>query len=220
MKKHLQQPTSSYADYSIASTDDEDIGKDFGSFINAPLSKGGHFIFKSEKDWSSVDFSSEYSEFFTLNLNTLSAALDSIPFNEYIDVNDGYFTSDQLTSIYNKAEECKATYNCILNIVKTSSSSDTIYMENKMNKNAGTEQLESLRETKSLSEDCFNNLEDDVDVLLSLDEPIQKNLPKITQTFSIPTMSMYFSNNSKPKSKDVPTKSLDLEKWLDSVLDD
>lgn len=74
------------------STDDKDVGKDFGSLVNMPLSKGGHFVFKSEKDWSAVDFSSEYSEFFTLNLNTLSVALNSIPFNEYVDVDDRYFT--------------------------------------------------------------------------------------------------------------------------------
>lgn len=90
--KNNLQPSLSYADCATASTDDVDIGKDFGSLINVPLSKGGHFVFKSEKDWSPVDLSSEYSEFFTLNINTLSTALDNIPFNEYVDVDDRYFT--------------------------------------------------------------------------------------------------------------------------------
>lgn len=90
VNKNLQQPASD--PLHPPSTDDKDIGKDFGSLINMPLSKGGHFVFKSEKDWSIADFSSEYSEFFTLNLNTLSVALDSIPFNEYVDVNERYFT--------------------------------------------------------------------------------------------------------------------------------
>ncbi|EFN73343.1 hypothetical protein EAG_08512, partial [Camponotus floridanus] len=49
----------------------------------------GHFVFKSEKAWS-VD-SSQYSEFFTLNLKTLSVTIDCIPFNEYINVNNRYF---------------------------------------------------------------------------------------------------------------------------------
>ncbi|EFN73344.1 hypothetical protein EAG_08513 [Camponotus floridanus] len=68
---------------------DEDVGKDFDTLINAPLSKNGHFVFKSEKAWS-VD-SSQYSEFFTLNLKTLSVTIDCIPFNEYINVNNRYF---------------------------------------------------------------------------------------------------------------------------------
>ncbi|XP_014480663.1 PREDICTED: uncharacterized protein LOC106747550 [Dinoponera quadriceps] len=219
VKKNLQQPSSSYADYATELTDDEDVGKDFGSLIDAPLSKGGYFVFKSEKDWSPVDFSSEYSEFFTLNLNTLSHALDSIPFNEYVDVEDRYFTSDQLTSICNKADESKAAYNCILNIAKTSSSSNTVLTENEMNEDTSTERLESLENTRSLLKDQ-NNLEDDIDFLLSLDEPVEKNLLKITQTFSIPSASMCSNNDSKPKSKNIPAKPLDLEKWLDSVLDD
>jgi uncharacterized membrane protein YpjA len=88
-RKRLQQPPSSFADYMEEPTD-EDIGKDFRTLMNAPLSKGGHFIFKSEKNWA-ID-SSQYSEFFTLNLKALSAAINCIPYNEYIDVNDKYFT--------------------------------------------------------------------------------------------------------------------------------
>jgi len=92
-RRKLQQPPLSFADYTEEPTN-EDVGKDFRTLINAPLSKGGHFIFKSEKNWS-ID-SSQYSEFFTLNLKTLSAAINCIPYNEYIDVNDKYFTVSRL----------------------------------------------------------------------------------------------------------------------------
>lgn len=88
-KKKLQQPAASFADCTKLS-ENEDLGKDFATLANAPLSKGGHFVFKSEKTWS-VD-PTHFSEFFTLNLKTLSAAIDCIPFNEYIDVDDKYFT--------------------------------------------------------------------------------------------------------------------------------
>jgi len=83
-----RQPPSSITNRAESPTD-EDVGKDFGILVNAPLSKGGHFIFKSEKAWT-VD-SSQYSEFFTLNLKALSAAIDCIPFNEYVNVADRYF---------------------------------------------------------------------------------------------------------------------------------
>lgn len=88
-RRKLQQPPSSFADCPEEPTE-EDVGKDFSTLVNAPLSKGGHFIFKSEKAWS-IDLS-QYSEFFTLNVNTLSAAINCIPFNEYVDVDDRYFT--------------------------------------------------------------------------------------------------------------------------------
>lgn len=85
----LQQPTSSVAEPTEPPTDEDDVGKDFGTLINAPLSRGGHFVFKSEKAWT-VD-SPQYSEFFTLNLKMLSAAVDCVPFNKYVDVADRYF---------------------------------------------------------------------------------------------------------------------------------
>lgn len=84
-----QQPPSSVAESTDSPTEEDDIGKDFGTLMNAPLSKGGHFVFKSEKAWT-ID-SSQYSEFFTLNLKTLSAAIDCVPFNKYVDVADRYF---------------------------------------------------------------------------------------------------------------------------------
>lgn len=89
-KPPRQQPPSSYAGCTETSTEEDvDVGKDFGTLVDAPLSKGGHFVFKSERDWSAADCS---SEFFTLNLNMLSAAIDCIPFNGYVDVDDRYFT--------------------------------------------------------------------------------------------------------------------------------
>lgn len=90
-KGKRQQPPLSVTEESPSAElpTDEDVGKDFRTLINAPLSKGGHFVFKSEKAWT-VD-SSQYSEFFTLNLKALSAAIDCVPFNEYIDVADSYF---------------------------------------------------------------------------------------------------------------------------------
>lgn len=99
-KKRLEQSSSSYADCTVPMLTDEDTAKDFGTLVNAPLSKGGHFVFKSEKDWSSIDPSSEYAEFFTLNLNTLSAAIDCIPFNEYVDVDNRYFTVSIRSRMY------------------------------------------------------------------------------------------------------------------------
>lgn len=69
---------------------DENTAKDFEFLINAPVSEDDHFVFKSERDWT-VDVS-KYTEFFTLDLKALSAAIESIPFNENIDIDKKYFT--------------------------------------------------------------------------------------------------------------------------------
>ncbi|XP_029675181.1 uncharacterized protein LOC115242780 isoform X1 [Formica exsecta] len=212
-KEKNKSRSSSSADY-VDMLTDGDVGKDFGTLINAPLSKNGHFVFKSEKAWS-VD-SSQYSEFFILNLKTLSIAIDCIPFNEYINVNDRYFTSDQLTNINNDAEKGKATYNTIF-YPNVSSSSNIVYSKNEMNENTKIDQsknLELTTNTKSPSEDGIDNLED-IDFLLSLKEPVQSN-PTIS-----PAQLIFISHNdSKAKPKSTQIKPIDLEKWLDTVLDD
>ncbi|KAL6264807.1 hypothetical protein P5V15_004904 [Pogonomyrmex californicus] len=210
-KGKMQQPSSSFADCAEATLTDEDVGKDFGILINAPLSKGGHFVLKSEKTWA-ID-SSQYSEFFTLNLKMLSAAIDCVPFNEYVDVDDRYFVSDQLTSIYNNAERGKAAYNAILNELDTSSLSNA---ENE------TENMQNQSENltanvKFESNDNVQDLEEDLDFLLSLKEPVQDTRIGIAQSMSLPVSH---NSDSKTKSKNIPNKPIDLEKWLDSVLDD
>ncbi|XP_050454341.1 uncharacterized protein LOC126853011 [Cataglyphis hispanica] len=191
-EKKKSQSSSSSTDYVET---DEDVGKDFGTLINAPLSRNGHFVFKSEKAWF-VD-SSQYSEFFTLNLKTLSVAIDCIPFNEYINVNDKYFTSDQLTNINNDVEKGKVTYNTIF-YPNISSSSDIVNLKDEIKENAKINQsknLELTANTKSSFEDGIDNLED-IDFLLSLKEPVQSN-PTINPMQLISTSH----NDSKAKQK-------------------
>ncbi|EZA56534.1 hypothetical protein DMN91_001863 [Ooceraea biroi] len=212
-RRKLQQPPSSFADYTEEATD-EDVGKDFRTLISAPFSKGGHFVFKSEKTWS-VD-SSQYSEFFTLNLKALSAAISGIPFNEYVGVDDKYFTSDQLTSICNNAEEGKAAYGIILNELDTSGSSSVSKTDASRDTTSDQSKNSELAAgTKSQSEDSIDSLEEDIDFLLSLKEPVQSGVTTITQP-----VPLSHSNDSKQKSKNVSSEPVDLEKWLDFVLND
>ncbi|XP_071629759.1 uncharacterized protein [Temnothorax longispinosus] len=210
-----QQPPSSVAEPAPAeSLTDEDVGKDFGTLMNAPLSKGGHFVFKSEKAWT-VD-SSEYSEFFTLNLKEVSAAIDCVPFNEYVDVPDRYFVSDQLTSIYNDAERSKAAYSAILDeLIKENAKTD----QSKDMKSTTNVKPENKLDHLEKDPDSLGDIEEDLDFLLSLKEPLPSTVTEIAQPMSLSTSR---SSDSKPKSKNIPNKpiDLDLEKWLDSVLDD
>ncbi|KAL0118897.1 hypothetical protein PUN28_009491 [Cardiocondyla obscurior] len=191
---------------------DEDVGKDFGTLINAPLSKGGHFVFKSEQAWA-ID-SSHYSELFTLNLKTLSAAIDCIPFNEYVDIPDMYFVSDQLTSIYNDTERGKMAYKTILDDLNETT---LLNIQSEMKESTRPNQSKNIEETNAEPEMGINDLEEDLDFLLSLKEPVQSTAIGIVQPVSLSTSH---SSDSKIKMKNVSSKPLDLEKWLDSVLDD
>lgn len=69
---------------------DENISKDFEFLSNAPISENDHFVFQSEKDWT-VDISN-YSEFFTIDLKTLSTAIEAIPFDKNVNIDTKYFT--------------------------------------------------------------------------------------------------------------------------------
>ncbi|CAL7941969.1 unnamed protein product [Xylocopa violacea] len=175
---------------------EENNTKDFEFLLNASVSEDNHFVFKSEKEWT-VD-ASKYSELFTLDLKLLSAAIESIPFNETVDIDKKYFTDDQLTDIYNNAEQGKEKYKKLLNSSKTIVTNDT-----------------KDDDKESSSECSLEGSADDLDFLLSLQEPINDSL--------VLAKSLPLSLSSDCKVTDKPstsTKPLDLEKWLDSVLDD
>lgn len=70
--------------------DVETPAKDFKSLLNVPISEGGHFVFKSEKNWA-IEVN-KYSDFFSLNVKKLATDINCIPFCEYIDIDEKYFT--------------------------------------------------------------------------------------------------------------------------------
>ncbi|XP_026670502.1 uncharacterized protein LOC108626288 [Ceratina calcarata] len=169
-------------------TVDETSTKDFEFLSNAPVSEDDHFVFKSEKNWN-ID-TSKFSEFFTLDLKTLSAAIESIPFNENVNIDKKYFTDDQLTSIYNTAEQGKEKYSKIVN---------------------NSEAVVTDKKNESEIQDSI----DDIDFLLSLQKPVNES------TVTLKSLPISYSPDSQIVSKpSTSTKPLDLEKWLDSVLDD
>ncbi|XP_054011464.1 uncharacterized protein LOC128894040 [Hylaeus anthracinus] len=130
---------------------DESFTKDFEFLVNAPISEDNFFVSKAEKSWNVVDVS-KYSEYFMLDLTTLSAVIESIPFNSNVNINSKYFTYDQMTSICNKAEDGKAKYNQILNKLEEQVSND----------------IKSVEGSQDLVEDTT----EDLDFLLSLEEPV------------------------------------------------
>lgn len=172
---------------------DENTTKDFEFLSNAPISKNDDFVFQSEKNWDVDVF--KYSDFFTLDLKTLSAAIEAISFNENVNIDGKYFTDDQLTDIYNTVERGKENYNKIL------SDSEKMIVNN-------TKDEDKIQ-------DSLENTADDLDFLLSCHEPVIDPLTIVKSVSFSSSSDLKITNKSNTS-----TKSLDLEKWLDSILDD
>ncbi|XP_046822885.1 uncharacterized protein LOC124425897 [Vespa crabro] len=219
----LVQPKQSYAEYdNNAKIDDK--SKDFESFINQPISMDGQFVFKCEKNWS-ADVLGCF-DYFTLDLNLLSAAMRCIPFNECVKIKDEYFTADQLTSFYNAVEEGKEIYNDILSNLEISSSSNTM----NFNKSLDRESKEKLEMNLNLQKSMTDNktfeaqiedksddsdTEESLDFLLSLkSSTLQSNKKQMAST------DVFSKNELKTQSATLSTKPIDLEIWLDKILDD
>ncbi|CAD1475235.1 unnamed protein product, partial [Heterotrigona itama] len=145
---------------------DENTTKDFEFLSNAPISGNDDFVFESEKNWDVDVF--KYSDFFTLDLKTLSAAIEAIPFNENVNIDKKYFTDDQLTDIYNTAERGKEKYTKIL-----SDSGKVI----------------TNTEDDDKSQNSLENTADDLDSLLSCQEPVIDPLMIVKKSLSFSSSS-------------------------------
>ncbi|XP_024937088.1 uncharacterized protein LOC107264189 [Cephus cinctus] len=197
----------------LPENDDNCAITDFKTLLNAPISNGGHFVFKLEKNWAIE--SSKYSKLFSLNIKQLGKAIDCIPFNQYIDVDDKYFTKDQLTEIHNTAERAKIDYlqkvemidSVARDMQKCNIKSDDIKIES-------VTVPEALMISEEHNTTQTNDVEEELDFLLSLKEPIKSDPITMTQP------SRSYSEEVKAQTADKNAKSIDLEKWLDSVLDD
>ncbi|XP_033209905.1 uncharacterized protein LOC117168390 [Belonocnema kinseyi] len=193
-------------------SDVEESGQDFESLLNTPVSEGGHFTFKSEKDWN---FNiSESSQLFSLDLRLLNAAVSCIPFNECVEVEDTYFSNDQLTYMRSDAERAKENYEKIVEELSKAEKLD--YSGDELDTEIGTDfrkEEKQKSERKFVESSEIQSLEKDLDFLLSLKEPMTRPMaiPQIASTAKI--------QESKSESTSAPIKSIDLEKWLESVLD-
>ncbi|XP_015184394.1 PREDICTED: uncharacterized protein LOC107070577 [Polistes dominula] len=216
----LVQPKQSYAAYDIAETNDD--SKDFESLIKMPTSADGQLVLKSEKNWS-ADVLGCF-DYFTLDLNLVSAAMKCIPFNECVQIEDKYFTVDQLTSFHNAVKEGKKAYKNILSNLEISDSSDITNL-NRSLESKNEEQVDmSLGFKKTMSDNKItiaeeqnknDDTEEDLDFLLSLESPtLQSNIKQM------PLPKIQFKNGFKTQSATLSTKSNDFDTLLDSILGD
>ncbi|XP_046750094.1 uncharacterized protein LOC124413510 isoform X2 [Diprion similis] len=183
--------------------DAEIPAKDFQTLLNVPISEGGHFVFKSEKNWA-IEVS-KYSDLFSLNVKKLARDINCIPFTEYIDVEDRYFTNLAEKSRSHAIEVDNNIVQILMDIKR-----ETVAEHKDIDSEIEPELSIEIHEMAQEKE----NIDEDLDFLLSLKEPVQLDQPKIAP----PTYPIKTEEDKIPKSS-VPVKSIDLDKWLDSILD-
>jgi len=86
-------------------------------------------------------------------------------------------------SICNNAEEAKVMYNTVLNELNTL---NIIYSKTNVSENTTTDQSKNLElVTNAKSKENIDNLEEDIDFLLSLEQPVQNNITPAKESVSI-----------------------------------
>ncbi|XP_044581088.1 uncharacterized protein LOC123262756 [Cotesia glomerata] len=194
-KAALVQPSSSFADLIDQDESTPKPSNDFSYLANTTLTSG-YFQFKSEKNWL-VD-TSKFSDLLAIDVENLSVVFNCIPFNQTVEVDDKYFTEDQLTLFNTAAEEAKKIYEEELRNKE---------LQLKLSDSNNHKLREMSPKLESIDDDV---VEEDLEFLLSLKEPVK------TSSITSVVAPKY---TEEPKVTTAPTKSIDLEKWLDSVLD-
>ncbi|XP_012278842.1 uncharacterized protein LOC105698829 [Orussus abietinus] len=208
---------SNWNKYDNFDTDEEEQPKqDFQFLANENVSASNHFVFNYEKTWNFE--TPKYSEYFSLNTEWLSTVFDCIPFYHYVKVPETYFTDDQLTKIHNKAENAKKVYLTMLNNMENvddSQKTENATVDNLVDSDGEVETLIIPQPVTPVEKDTkVADLEEDLDFLLTLEEPVKTTPIALSQSVHTPSSE---DTRNYPGSS---TKSIDLEKWLDSVLDD
>ncbi|XP_015110502.1 uncharacterized protein LOC107036819 [Diachasma alloeum] len=190
----------------LSDDDEPESGKAFEELLNAPVSTSS-FTFKSEKKWTWD--ASQFNDYFSVDVNQLSRIFNCIPFNEYVTVEEKYLNKDELTLINSSAELARKDYAKEMESFLISQQSK-IDEQARQDKNSRSKSLRATQQHVNTTE----TMEEDLDFLLSLKEPVRL-LPA-----SAPSANSRAAEDSKGKNAAKPTKSIDLEKWLDSLLDD
>ncbi|CAK1582968.1 unnamed protein product [Parnassius mnemosyne] len=88
----------------------ENMGADFETLIQAPLSIGGHFQFKHEKSWDISSGPSLYDKYFEIDMDKLAIALSTIPFYERNSLDKSIFNDTDILSMNNRIIKFKQKY--------------------------------------------------------------------------------------------------------------
>ncbi|XP_039757303.1 uncharacterized protein LOC120631694 isoform X1 [Pararge aegeria] len=160
-----EMPIESYEEID----EQENLGADYETLIQAPLTVGGHFQFKHEKSWDISTGPSPYDKYFDINMDNLSIALSTIPFYERNSIDTSFFNESDIQTMIHRASKYKHKYYKdkkfvtpeieaeakILNILKSDDNVDsieTIETDEKANDDKNNQMLNQFQDIKL--EDC------------------------------------------------------------------
>ncbi|CAK1542959.1 unnamed protein product [Leptosia nina] len=101
-----EMPIETYEDID----DQENLGADYETLANIPLSIGGHFQFKHEKSWDTSSGPNPYDKYFEINMEMLNIAISTIPFNERNGIDLEIFIEADIKNMNHRATKFKQKF--------------------------------------------------------------------------------------------------------------
>ncbi|KAH3846340.1 cell death regulator Aven-like isoform X2 [Dreissena polymorpha] len=228
---------SNWSRYDEILSDEEEIpmqrGEDFNKLFAQAGGSAALFRFKGEEDWASVEGEAT-DNLMALDLQDLAQALDCVPLQERLGLNQDLFSDEQLAEMRTFAERSKDKYD------KLSEQSTVPKIESVTKKKSFADEQSSRKQHKDVSPVTVDlapnynasnkktkeilDLEQDIDALLNDNEDsktvtcnsekISTGLEETVQKTSVPNGQI-----SSQKTGNDPAPSKNLEDWLDDFLD-
>ncbi|KAL1436803.1 hypothetical protein MTO96_049342 [Rhipicephalus appendiculatus] len=200
-------------------------GEDFDLLLSASAGASAHFRFKEQQDWQ--DEPAELSEFLSIDCDAIVDALQTIPLHERLGLPEDIFPANVIQEFKDEAAACAERYEAFLRTGKRQAKKtpdpkpkDEDDLEELLNLSLKSPQSDDSSRKDKKKDDDERNLE----FLLSLtDEHTEKDLVPAAEETATTTVA-----EPEPKLVEEPVKpppqpqkpTVDLEDWLDSVLQD
>lgn len=216
-------------------------GEDFDLLLSLSAGASAHFRFKEQQDWQNEP--AEISEFLSIDCDTIVQALHTIPLHKRLDLPEDIFPAKVIEEFNTEAAAEKEKYEAFLRTGKRQVKKVPDVRESLTNSlqaaiaaAAGKPKLKPKDDDlDELLESCLSQkpksklaeadnpekkTEDDLEFLLSLKhEYSNKEVPSSGDTAHVEARVGIQEETVKPSSQ--PQKpTVDLEDWLDSVLQD
>ncbi|XP_023952482.2 uncharacterized protein LOC112056305 [Bicyclus anynana] len=151
-----EMPIESYEEID----EQENLGADYETLIQAPLTVGAHFQFKHEKSWDISTSPSPYDKYFDINMDNLFIALSTIPFYERNSIDTSIFNETDIQNMDHRANKLYKYkyYNDKKFISPAIEASEKI--QNLLKSNDKDDEIESDDTLRTKSDETLNQLKD------------------------------------------------------------
>nr|XP_034832971.1 probable serine/threonine-protein kinase kinX isoform X2 [Maniola hyperantus] len=145
-----EMPIESYEEID----EQENLGADYETLIQAPLTVGAHFQFKHEKSWDITTGPSPYDKYFDINMDNLSIALSTIPFYDRNSIDTSFFNESDIQTMNHRAAKYKHKYyNDKKFATPEIEAQDNILKSLKSNNNVDSKEMSETSESIEANED-------------------------------------------------------------------